>query len=85
MELNAPPHPGRLLYDQCISNKKSMDIKDLAITFDYDRNELQKILEGRSPITEYLAQNLQRFGWGAAWMWWDMQNEYNLWQAKQKE
>lgn len=80
MEMYDPPHPGLVLREY-IGNKS---IKEVAQRLDIERNTLLRILHGKENITAEIAVRLSILLGTSSKMWLGMQEDYDLWQAKQR-
>lgn len=78
-----PPHPGRIVRDLCERNRLSAPAAARAL--DMDPADLERVLEGRVPITASLALRLEAANWLLAEIWMRMQADYDLAQKRLRQ
>ena len=71
-----PPHPGELVGDSLA--ELGVTIKDAADALGVTRQQLHKVISGRSGITPEMALRLEKAMGGAADTWLRMQNDFDL-------
>ena len=80
MEMHNPPHPGLVLREWIEDRSVTEVAKRLNIT----RAMLSRILNGKASITAEMAVRLSILLGTSSKVWSDMQQDYDLWQAKQR-
>lgn len=80
--MHNPPHPGSLLAE-VILPETGLNITQAAQALDVSRKTLSAILNGRQGISAEMALRITRAFGGEPQMWLTMQDNFNLWQAKQ--
>ena len=81
--MKAPPHPGEIVGDNLA--ELGVTIKDAAEALGVTRQQLHKIIAGRSGISPEMAVRLEKAIGGAADAWLRMQMDYDLTQVKRSE
>lgn len=77
-----PPHPGRILR-QMYLEPLEMTAKEFATRLGVSRSVASQLLNERARITPAMAWRLSRL-WGTSVRFWSgMQEEYDLWHARQ--
>ena len=85
MSMHNPAHPGEIL-KELIIEPLGLTITDVSKHLDVSRKTLSKILNGRGAITPEMALRLELvFKKPSANHWLQLQNAYDLWQARQNE
>jgi len=82
MRMKNPPHPGELVGDNL--DELGVTIKDAAEALGVTRQQLHKIIAGRSAITPEMAIRLEKAIGGAADTWLRMQMNYDLAQLRER-
>ena len=82
MRMKNPPHPGELVGDNL--DELGVTIKDAAEALGVTRQQLHKIIAGRSAITPEMAIRLENAIGGAADTWLRMQMNYDLAQLRER-
>ena len=75
-----PRHPGRHLRGMC--ERKSLSIPDAAGLIGVRPAVLDRVIEGRAPVTPQLALRLEAAGWPGAEFWMRLQSKYDLARAR---
>ncbi|WP_323074133.1 HigA family addiction module antitoxin [Mycetohabitans endofungorum] len=78
------PHPGELLREDVLQPLE-IDVSEAAARLGYNRTSLSRVLNGHSGISPDLALRLERAGVSTARFWMNLQTNYELWQAEQRE
>ena len=76
MKMKNPPHPGELVADNL--TELGVTIKGAAEALGVTRQQLHKVISGRSGITPEMAVRLEKAIGGAADTWLRMQMDYDL-------
>jgi addiction module HigA family antidote len=82
-EDRCPTHPGAILREFILPNQ-SMDKPQIAKYLNISLQTFNDILNEKQPITAEIAVCLECVFYTTAECWLNMQNEHDLWQAKQK-
>lgn len=82
MAMYNPPHPGEVLKELYL-DPLELSIAEAARGLKVTRKHLSTIVNGRSAITPGMALRLAKAFGGSAQSWLNMQQAYDLWQAKQ--
>ncbi|CAN5638260.1 HigA family addiction module antitoxin [soil metagenome] len=83
MDMHNPPHPGevlRELYLEPLALSVTAAAEGLGVT----RKTLSAIVNGRAGISSVMAMRLAKAFGGSATSWLNMQQQHDLWRAKQK-
>ncbi len=83
MEMFSPPHPTEFIRETYLSELNS-SVRELAKHLNVSPSTLNRILLGKSGITPEMALRLSAVLGRTAESWLTMQDQYNLWQAKQR-
>ena len=78
-----PIHPGELLADELIE-ARGLTVTEAANALGMTRAALSRVLNGKAGISPMLATRLEYVGIGTAQVWYGMQADYDLAQAKAK-
>lgn len=81
--MHNPPHPGTLLVE-VILPETGLNITQAAQALDVSRKTLSAILNGRQDISAEMALRITKAFGGEPQMWLTMQDNYDLWHAKQR-
>jgi antitoxin HigA-1 len=76
MKMKNPPHPGELVADNLV--ELGVTIKDAAEAIGVTRQQLHKVISGRSGITPEMAVRLEKAIGSTADTWLRMQIDYDL-------
>lgn len=83
MEMFNPPHPGTILLEDWIK-PLNFRITEFAIKIGTSRKNLSEIVNGKCGISPEMALKLSKALGTSAELWLNMQQAYDLWQAKKK-
>lgn len=83
MEMFNPPHPGTLLLEGYMKPLK-LTITEFALKLGMSRKCLSAIINGKSAISTEMALKIEKSLKSRAGFWLDLQQEYDLWQARQR-
>jgi addiction module HigA family antidote len=83
MLMKNPPHPGRIIRQECIE-PLSLTVTAAAAGLGVARKTLSEIVNGRSGISPEMALRLARAFGSSAEMWLGLQMDYDLAQAQKK-
>ncbi|WP_439238649.1 HigA family addiction module antitoxin [Lonepinella sp. BR2919] len=78
MEMYNPPHPGKILKEYM----GDISVTDMAKHLGVPSAELSRILKGKKAISAEMSLRLSQAFETRAELWLDLQNQYDLWQAK---
>jgi addiction module HigA family antidote len=81
--IHNPPHPGSVLRELYLV-PLGMSVTDTAKKLNTTRKNLSVILNGRGGISPLMAIKLSRVFDTTPESWLDLQNQYDLWQERQK-
>lgn len=79
-----PAHPGEILREEVI-DALGLSVTEAARRLGMSRVALSRVLNGKAGISPDLAIRLERAGVATARAWLQMQANYDLWQAMQRE
>ena len=83
MNMFNPPHPGEFIYDVYME-PFGYSCRFVATQLDVSASTLNRVLKGKSSISPEMALRLSKALGRTPESWLAMQDNYNLWQAKQK-
>ena len=83
MLMKNPPHPGRIIRQECIE-ALGLTVTAAAAGLGVARKTLSEILNGRSGISPEMALRLARAFGSSAEVWLGLQMDYDLAQAQKK-
>ena len=83
MPLKNPPHPGQLVFEDCIK-PLGLTISDAAKGLGVTRNSLSRLIHGHNGISPEMAFRLSKAFGSTAEMWLRLQNAYDLAQVEKK-
>ena len=83
MEMYNPPHPGQLLREGYMK-PLNLSISELALKLGMSRKCLSEIINGKARISTETALKIEKSLKSRAGFWLDLQQEYDLWQARQR-
>lgn len=83
MLMKNPPHPGRIIRQECIE-PLSLTVTAAAAGLGVARKTLSEIVNGRSGISPEMALRLARAFGSSPEMWLGLQMDYDLAQAQKK-
>jgi len=72
-----PPHPGRIVFDECIEPLK-LSITSAAAALGVTRNTLSELVNGKRGISPEMAVRLEKVFGGSAESWLLQQAQYDL-------
>ncbi len=78
-----PPHPGRIL--RSIRFEDPQTIRAAAEQLGVECAELERVLDGKAPITPELALRMESAWNSRADLWLDLQTDYDLAQARRTQ
>jgi addiction module HigA family antidote len=81
MEMKNPPHPGRILKQECIE-ALGLSVTETALKLGISRQTLSEIINGKSGITPTMALKLAKAFNTTPEFWLNMQQKYDLAQAR---
>lgn len=81
---NNPPHPG-LFLNETVIKPLGLGVTETAQRLGMSRTALSRVLNGKAGISPDLAVQLERAGQSKARFWVNLQANYDLWQATQRE
>ena len=84
MPMKKPPHPGRIVKDDCLPEMK-LGVGAAATALGVSRQTLDKIINGRGGITPDMAIRFEKLFGSSAEAWLRMQLAYDLAQARRRE
>ncbi|EPT7030479.1 HigA family addiction module antitoxin [Cronobacter malonaticus] len=76
-----PPHPGRLVQESM--EALGLSARALAKALDVAPSTVQRLLVGKSDVSPEMALRLSAVLGSSPYVWLGMQNEYDLFQARQ--
>ena len=84
MPMKNPPHPGRIVKEDCLP-ERNWTVGEAAMALGVSRQTLDKIINGRSSITPEMAIRFEKIFGSSAETWLRMQLAYDLAQARARE
>jgi len=84
MSMRNPPHPGRVVYEECIV-PLGLTITEAARGLGVTRNSLSRLIHGHNGISPEMAFRLSKAFGGSAESWLRQQAHYDLAQIQTKE
>lgn len=82
MEMFNPPHPGTILLEDYIKPLQ-FTVTEFALKLGTSRKNLSEIVNGKCNISPEMALKIEKATKSRAGFWLDMQQEYDLWHARQ--
>jgi addiction module HigA family antidote len=82
MQMKSPPHPGRIVKDAI--EELNLSIVGAAAGLGITRQQLHKVISGRSAVTPEMAVRLEKALGSTADTWLRMQMNYDLAQIRQR-
>jgi addiction module HigA family antidote len=82
MEMFNPPHPGTVLKEVYIRDY-NLTVTAFALKIGVSRNAASELVNGRTGISTEMALRLEKAFKVPAKFWLDLQQQYDLWHAKQ--
>lgn len=84
MPMKNPPHPGRVVRQDCIE-ALNLSVTKAARILGVTRQALNNVVNQKSSISAEMAIRFEKAGWSTADCWLAMQAAYDLAQARQRE
>ena len=81
MEIHNPPHPGEVIRELCLEPLE-ISVKAAARALGVTRKALSELLNGRSGVSPAMALRLAKAFDTTAESWLNLQQQYDLWQAR---
>lgn len=82
MEMFNPSHPGSILLEDWIK-PLNFSITEFAFKLDTSRKNLSEIVNGKTGISPEMALKIEKALKSRAGFWLDLQQAYDLWNARQ--
>lgn len=82
MEMFNPPHPGKILKDIYLTDYK-LSVTAFALKLGISRTSASELINGKNGISATMAIKLAKAFKTSAQYWMNMQQSWDLWQAKQ--
>lgn len=83
MEMYNPAHPGEVLKELYLE-PLSLTITEASLALGVSRKTLSALVNGHYGVSPDMAMRLSKAFGTTAKLWLNMQNNYDLWQAKQR-
>lgn len=83
MTMHNPPHPGEFIHDAYLEPFE-ISCQQLAVKLGVSPITLNRIIKGKSAINSEMALRLSKTLGRSPESWLIMQDNYNLWQARQR-
>ena len=84
MPMHNPPHPGRIVRQECLE-PLGLTVTAAAKGLGVTRQALSDLVNQRAGISVEMALRLSRAFGSSPEMWLGIQTDYDLWQARQRE
>ena len=84
MPMKNPPHPGRIVRQDCIE-AAGLSVTEAARVLGVTRQALNNVVNERAGISPQMAIRLEKAGWSNAAQWVRLQAAYDLAQARKHE
>ena len=84
MPMKNPPHPGRIVRQDCIE-ALNLTVTKTAELLGVTRKALNNLVNEKAGISAEMAIRLEKLGWSTADQWMRLQATYNLAQARQRQ
>jgi addiction module HigA family antidote len=81
MEIHNPPHPGEVIRELCLEPLE-ISVTAAARALGVTRKALSELLNGRSGVSPAIALRLAKAFDTTAESWLNLQQQYDLWQAR---
>jgi antitoxin HigA-1 len=81
MEMHNPPHPGEVIRELCLEPLE-ISVTAAARALGVTRKALSELLNGRSGVSTAMALRLAKAFDTTAESWLNLQQQYDLWQAR---
>ncbi len=82
MEMFNPPHPGEILKEDYL-REYNLSVTAFALKIGVSRNTASELVNCRSGISAQMALKLEKAFKVPAKFWLNLQQQYDLWQARQ--
>ena len=82
MEMYNPPHPGEVLKELYLDEYK-ISVTELALRIGVSRVTASELVNGKNRLSAETALKLAKAFGTTAQFWLNLQNQYDLWHAKQ--
>jgi len=82
MEMYNPPHPGKILLEGYMK-PLNLTISEFALKLGMSRKCLSEIINAKAGISTEMALKIEKSLKSRAGFWLDLQQEYDLWHARQ--
>ena len=83
MPLHNPPHPGRIVRDECLE-ALGLTVTEAAIGLGVTRQALSDVVNEKAAISVDMAMRLSKAFGSTPETWLGMQMAYDLWQARKR-
>ena len=83
MEMFNPPHPGKILKEMYLPEYK-LSVSAFALKLGISRVTASELVNCKNGVTASMALKLAKAFGTSAQMWLNMQQAYDLWQARQQ-
>ena len=84
MPMKNPPHPGRIIRQDCIE-PLGLTVTSAAKLLAVTRQTLNNLVNEKAGISPDMAIRLEKLGWSNAGQWLRLQSAYDLAQAREHE
>ena len=84
MPMKNPPHPGRIVRQDCI-DALNLTVTKTAELLGVTRQALNNLVNEKAGISAEMAIRLEKLGWSTADQWMRLQAAYNLAQARHRQ
>jgi addiction module HigA family antidote len=81
MEMHNPPHPGEVIRELCLE-PLNLSVTAAARALGVTRKALSELLNGRTGVSPSMALRLAKAFDTTAESWLNLQQQYDLWQAR---
>jgi addiction module HigA family antidote len=81
MEIHNPPHPGEVIRELCLEPRE-ISVTAAARALGVTRKAFSELLNGRSGLSPAMALRLAKAFDTTAESWLNLQQQYDLWQAR---
>jgi len=83
MDMYNPPHPGKILKDIYLKDY-NLSVTAFALKIGISRTSASELINGKNGISAEMSLKLAKAFGTSAQFWLNMQQTYDLWQAKQR-
>lgn len=84
LQPHSPSHPGELIYRTYIEPYDSITIAGIARELGVNKSTFSRLIAGQSAISSDMAVKLSAVLGRSAESWLQLQEQYDLWQSRQK-